>query len=79
MIKISKNIERKTKKPITILTPSYQRGKQFTLEIIIKKMHFMALPNDMCTSTLKGVTPTSLFADGLGENEDSVWMRFPKS
>lgn len=39
----------------------------------------MALPNNMCTSTLKGVTPTSLFADGLGENEDSVWMRFPKS
>lgn len=35
-------------------------------------MHFMALPNDMCTSTLKAVTPTRLFADGLGDNEDSV-------
>lgn len=39
----------------------------------------MALPNDMCTSTLKAVTPTRLFADGLGDNEDSVWMEFPRS
>lgn len=38
----------------------------------------MGLPCDMCTSTLKGVTATSLFADGLGDNEDSVWMEFPR-
>lgn len=74
-----KNRGNKTKKPITLLTPSYQGGKQSTLEIIIKKMHFMAVPHYMCTSTLKGVTPTSLFADSLGDNEDSVWMGFPRS
>lgn len=39
----------------------------------------MALPNDICTSTQKTVTPTSLFADGGGNNEDSVWMGFPRS
>lgn len=44
-----------------------------------KKVHFMALPHDMCTSTLKVVTPTSLFGDGLGDNEDSVWMGFLRS
>lgn len=44
-----------------------------------KKMHFVALPNDMCTSTLKGVTPTRLFADSLRENEHAIWMAFPRS
>lgn len=74
-----KYIERKTKKPITLLTPSYHGEKQSKLEIIIKKMHFTALPNDMCTSALKGVTPTSLFADHLRDNKNSVWMGFPRS
>lgn len=60
---LKKNIERNTKKPIPV---SLSRVKAIHIRDNNKKMHFVALPNDMCTSTLKGVTPTRLFADSLG-------------